>query len=343
MRIHPWRSVASISALSLAAALLAGCATADPNAVADGTDSGASAEEFVLSPRIVEKVDSGEQLTIVVSAPNTSLAFAAPQRQGVERAAEELGVDARFIGPSDGSADGQINELRTLISQGQVDGIALSAVANDALKPVIAEAFDAGIPLIAYSTDNPGSKQQAFIGTDVAAGGALEATELGKVLQGKTGKVVTFSVAPEAAWSATRFDAFKEALPEGLEVMDPINTGNEPAQMFTAVQNAMAANPDAVAIASMDCCSFTAAAKWVDEFAQGEKPVVVGFDALQQTLDYIDKGVVSFAISQVPSELTYESVKMLRDYLQNDTPLADTTLDLVLVTKDNVDEITPEG
>lgn len=113
--------------------------------------------------------------------------------------------------------------------------------------------------------------------------------------------------------------------------------------MFTAVQNAMSANPDAVAIASMDCCSFTAAAKWVDQFAQGNKPVVVGFDALQQTLDYIDKGVVSFAISQAPAELTYKSVKMLRDYIEEGTPLTDTTLDLVLVTQDNVADITPEG
>lgn len=342
MKLHRWRTVASISALLLTATAFAGCATTDPNAASPTSDSGGGAA-FVLSPRIAEKVEAGEELTIVVSAPNTSLAFATPQRQGVERAAEELDVDARFIGPSDGSADGQINELRTLISQGQVDGIALSAVANDALKPVIAEAFDAGIPLVAYSTDNPGSKQLAFIGTDVAAGGTLEATELARVLDGKTGKVVTFSVAPEATWSDTRFQAFKEALPEGLEVLEPINTGTEPAQMFTAVQNAMSANPDAVAIASMDCCSFTAAAKWVDEFAQGSKPVVVGFDALQQTLDYIDKGVVSFAISQAPAELTYQSVKMLRDYIEEGAPLTDTTLDLVLVTTDNVADITPEG
>lgn len=342
MKLQRWCTVASISALLLTATVLTGCATADPTAAAPRSDAGA-VTAFVLSPRIADKVKSGEELNIAVSAPNTSLAFAAPQRKGVERAAKELGVHARFIGPSDGSADGQINELRTLISQGQVDGIALSAVANDALKPVIAEAFDAGIPLIAYSTDNPDSKQLAFIGTDVAAGGTLEATELAKVLGGKTGKVVTFSVAPEAAWSATRFQAFKKALPAGLEVLDPINTGTEPAQMFTALQNAMSANPDAVAIASMDCCSFTSAAKWVDEFAQGNKPVVVGFDALQQTLDYIHKGVISFAISQAPSKLTYQSVKMLRDYIEDGTPLTDTTLDLVLVTKDNVADITPEG
>lgn len=341
MRNTTRRRVASIGALALAAALLTACATADPSDQGDGSSTDTSG--FQLAQRIIDKVEAGEQLTIVVSAPNTSLAFATPQREGVERAAEELGVDARFIGPSDGSADGQINELRTLITQGQVDGIALSSVANDALKPVIAEAFDAGIPLISYSTSNSESQQLAFIGTDVAAGGVLEATELAKILEGRSGKIVTFSVAPEAAWSDTRFQAFSDALPEGLEALPPVNTGAEPAQMFTAVQNAMAANPDAIAIASMDCCSFAAAAKWVDEFATGEKPVVVGFDALQQTLDYIEKGVVSFAISQAPAELTFQAVKMLRDYIEDDVPLEDTTLDLVLVTKDNVDEITPEG
>jgi ribose transport system substrate-binding protein len=329
---------------SLAAVLvLAACATGNGTA-SDQDAAPVDVSGFQLAQSVKDRVARGEPLRIAVSAPNTALAFANPQRAGVEQANAELSdVEANFIGPSDGNADNQINELRTLITQRQIDGIALSSVSNDALKPVIAEAFEAGIPLVSYSTDNPASKQLGFIGTDVAAGGTMEGEELAKLLNGKRGKVVTFSVAPEAAWSNTRFEALKTALPDGVEVVGPINTGSEPAQMFTAVQNAMTANPDAVAIASLDCCSFGAAAKWVDENNGDSKPFVAGFDAVQQTIDYINKGVVSFAISQQPQKLVFDSVKALRDFIVEDAELGTKILPLVLVTKDNVNSTPPEG
>ena len=52
-----------------------------------------------------------------------------------------------------------------------------------------------------------------------------------------------------------------------LEFVGPINTGIEPGQMFNAIQNAMQANPDAIAIASVDCCSIVGAAKWAEQAA----------------------------------------------------------------------------
>lgn len=321
---------------------LSGCATGTTAVSADSEPVDVSG--FVLSTAISERVAAGEPLRIAVSAPNTALPFANPQREGVAQAnADFSDVDATFIGPSDGNADKQINELRTLITQRQVDGIALSAVSNDALKPVIAEAFDAGIPLVTYSTDNPSSKQLGFVGTDVAAGGTMEGEELAKLLEGRSGKVVTFSVAPEAAWSNTRFEALQAALPPALELLSPVNTGSEPAQMFTAVQNAMTANGDAVAIASLDCCSFGAAAKWVAENGGEKPPLVVGFDATQQTLDFIDAGVASFAISQQPKTLVVEAIRMLRDYVVDGTEIGNQIVPLVLVTKDNLESITPEG
>jgi simple sugar transport system substrate-binding protein len=337
-------SVKGACSIVAAALLLAGCATG-------GGSSGDSAEAktpdtagFTLAKSIQDRVRNGQPLRIAVSAPNTSLSFARPQRDGVEEANSELDdVDATFIGPSDGNADGQINELRTLITQSQVDAIALSSVSNDALKPVIAEAYDAGIPLISYSTDNSDSKELGFIGTDVEAGGTMEGEELTKLLAGKGGAVVTFSVAPEAAWSSTRFRALKAALPANVKLLDPVNTGAEPAQMFSAVQNAMTAHGDAVAVAALDCCSFGAAAKWVDENSGASKPYVVGFDATQQTIGYINSGVISFAISQQPKKLVFEAVKMLRDYITGSGRLGKKILSLVLVTKDNVGSITPEG
>ena len=58
--------------------------------------------------------------------------------------------------------------------------------------------------------------------------------------------------------------------------------------MFNAIQNAMQANPDAIAIASVDCCSIVGAAKWAEQADRAGDIVIVGTDALQQTLKYIE-------------------------------------------------------
>ena len=133
------------------------------------TGESSSDGEFKLAGYIKEAVDNGDELKIRLSYHDPSLAFAVPIRQGMERAAAELGVNVQMIGPSGGDASAQVAELQTLINQKQIHGLAVSSASNDALKPVIAQAFDAGIPIISFNTNNPESKQMGFVGQDLVA------------------------------------------------------------------------------------------------------------------------------------------------------------------------------
>lgn len=307
-----------------------------------GTSAG---NGFHLASYIQNDVKNHKKLVIYVDYHDPSLAFAIPVRQGVQKAATELGVDAQLIGPAGGSANDQVSELQTLITQQKVDGLAVSSASNDALKPVIAQAYNAGIPIISFNTDNPGSKEMAFVGQDLTKSGQAEAQELVKLLNGKTGKVVVFSVDTGAGWSHDRFSGFQAGLAgaSGIQVVGPINTGNEPTQAYNAVQNAMTANSDAVAIASLDCCSFTAAGKWVQQNGKVGKISVIGFDNLPQTASYIRGNVVQATISQNPVEQGYQSVKILYDYLTKNQPLNSVDTGALLITADNVNNVAVEG
>ncbi|MDZ4831035.1 MAG: sugar ABC transporter substrate-binding protein [Phycisphaerae bacterium] len=300
---------------------------------------------FVLSSAIQERVDAGEELSFAYVSNDTSIAYIEPQKAGVAKAAEELGVKAETLGSATGSAEEQISIIQTLITQGKIDGIAVAAVNVDSLKPVIEQAFEAGIPLISVFTDQPDSKQLAYVGTDLEAAGKLEGDELVKALDGQAGTVVVVSIDAAAGWSSGRFTGFSGALaanPE-LKVVGPITTGAEPGQMFNTISNAMTANPDAVAIASMDCCSLTSAAKWVVDAGQEGAIKVVGHDALQSTINSIEDGVIQFGISQDPVNLTYTAIKELNDFVRGG-PLPETKpMEFLLVTKDNASDITPEG
>lgn len=336
------RRLLAVGAIAATTALaVSGCgAITTGNEPAAGGDGG-----FQLADYIQERIDSGEPLRIKLSYHDPSLAFATPISAGMDRAGEELGADVQLIGPTGGDAAKQVSELQTLIQQESVDGLAVSSASSDALKPVIAQAYDAGIPIISFNTDNPDSKQMGFVGQDLKASGQSEAEELVTLLgEGATGKVVVFSLDTGAGWSNDRFSGFEEGISgSGLEVMGPVNVGNEPNAAYNTVESTMAGAGDVVAIAGLDCCSTTAAAKWVEQSGNSGKITMVGFDLLPQTADFVKNGVVSFTISQNPEEQGYQAVKVLYDFLVDGTEIAGVDTGAQFITAENLAEATVEG
>ncbi len=89
--------------------------------------------------------------TIVVMPKQVGITYFESARAGVERAGEELGVNAVFTGPTVADAAEQVKMIQDLISQG-VNAIAVSANDADALTPVLTQAREAGIVILDWDT-----------------------------------------------------------------------------------------------------------------------------------------------------------------------------------------------
>jgi simple sugar transport system substrate-binding protein/ribose transport system substrate-binding protein len=339
----------AVAALALACSSCTSGKSATPDTTADPSASTSAGTGtlagFTLADHIKGHVKDKKKLKFVYITNDLSSSYTSAQKAGVEKAVAELGVEAELQGPPTGKAEDQVALVQTLIAQKQVDGIVVAAVNVDSLKPVIQQAFDAGIPFISAFTDQPNSKQLSFVGADNTQFGKELGQRLAKQLSGKSGKVVAVSVDTAAGWSTARMDGLKQGLADnpGLEFVGPINTTIEQGQMYNAIQNAMTANPDAIAIASVDCCSIDGAAKWVETSKKTGAVAVTGTDALQQTLDYIDKGVIGFSLSQDPVGQVFTSIKQIKDYIVDGTPPQRTILPALLVDKSNAGTVTPEG
>lgn len=333
----------AVAALATVSLVTAGCG-AVTNTNADDASSGADGG-FQLAGYIQERIDSGDPLRIKLSYHDPSLAFATPITAGMERAGEELDAEVQLIGPTGGDAARQVSELQTLIQQESVDGLAVSSASSDALKPVIAQAYDAGIPIISFNTDNPDSDQMGFVGQDLTASGQAEAERLVETLgPDASGKVVVFSLDTGAGWSNDRFSGFETGIEgSGLEVVGPVNVGNEPNAAYNTVESTMTGLDDVVAIAGLDCCSTTAAASWIQQSGNAEKITMVGFDLLPQTAEFVAAGVVSATISQNPEEQGYQAVKVLVDFLRDGTPVSGVDTGAEFIDASNLSEATVEG
>jgi len=326
--------------VSAAALALSGC-----GAISSSNDGATADGSFELAGYIQERIDNGDELRIKLSYHDPSLAFASPISEGMERAGADLGVEVQLIGPTGGDAAKQVAELQTLIQQEAIDGLAVSSASSDALKPVIAQAFDAGIPIISFNTDNADSQQMGFVGQDLRGSGQSQAEELLNELgENVSGKVIVFSLDTGAGWSNERFGGFEAGF-EGsdLELVGPVNVGNEPNAAYNIVESTMAGLSDVVAIAGLDCCSTTAAAQWIEQSGNTGKITMVGFDLLPSTAEFVENGVVTFTISQNPSEQGYQAVKILYDFLIDGTEITGVDTGAEFITLDNLSEATVEG
>ena len=90
------------------------------------------------------------RIALVVKA--LGIGFFEAAAKGAEEAAAELGnVEIIYTGPTDTTAEGQIEVINALIAQ-NVDAIAISANDTDALVPALKKAMSRGITVISWDS-----------------------------------------------------------------------------------------------------------------------------------------------------------------------------------------------
>lgn len=135
------RIFAILLSLLLVAAVMAGCGSTDSD------DSQASGGD--------------DQYTIGVVVKLTGIAYFNRLEEGVQKAAEELGVDAFVVGPTEEDSAEQIKLIEDLISQ-EVDAIIVVPTDAEAIASVLDKARDAGI--VVLSNESP---DQAGVDYDI--------------------------------------------------------------------------------------------------------------------------------------------------------------------------------
>ena len=93
-----------------------------------------------------------EEMRIALVVKALGIGFFEAANKGAEEAAKELGdVKIIYTGPTDTTAEGQIEVINSLIAQ-KVDAIAVSANDTDALVPTLKKAMDRGITVISWDS-----------------------------------------------------------------------------------------------------------------------------------------------------------------------------------------------
>lgn len=231
----------------------------------------------------------------------------------------------------------QVKAIEQLIAQ-HVDGIAVSALDDAGLVPVIKEATKAGIKVITFDAPAPSSAALTYIGTDNQTAGFEAGKRMGELMKGQ-GKLVILQGGLAATNLNLRTKGFKEALAKtapGVKVLDVVDTNGDFSTSVSKTEQLLQAYPDVSAIFSVSAEGVPAAATVLRQQSKAGKILLAGFDDLKDTLAGIKNGAVAFCLVQKTFKMGWLSVAALLDATKGKALPKVTDTGVLFVTKDNV-------
>ena len=227
-------------------------------------------------------------------------------------AAQYKGVRSDFVGPQNYDPKAERDALDETV-QKKATGILISVADPALLKDSIAKAVAAGIPVITVDSDAPSSKRLFFIGTNNYQAGFAGGQRLAKELKGK-GNVVVFTM-PDQQNLQDRLRGYKDALAKtpDIKITRVVDIQGDPRIAFDTTTQIVGKERDKVdAFVCLEAQSGKEVAGVLNSYHVSGK-TVIAMDTDQETLDWIQKGVIAATISQKPYTMAFVGMQMLDD------------------------------
>ncbi len=231
--------------------------------------------------------------------------------QGAADAAAEEGVNLVSVGPAfQGDLSSQLEVFENLVAQG-AKAIAVAPVDSSGIAPAVADAMDAGIPVVAIDTGVDGAEVTSFVATDNYAvakvQGAVAATliEDGQPIIYVTGNQAQ-STGQERRNGFT--EAFSAARPNSEILEVPTEWNSQEAQ--EGVEAILNSRQDIVMVANAWDGGTMGSKAALENLGMAAGDVkLVGFDGAGDAIAAMDDGWVHADTAQMLYQMGYQGIK----------------------------------
>lgn len=251
--------------------------------------------------------DDTMRIALVVKA--LGIGFFEAAAKGAEEAAAELGnVEIIYTGPTDTTAEGQIEVINSLIAQG-VDAIAVSANDPDALVPSLKKAMQRGITVISWDSGVAPEGRQMHLNpsSNALIGNMIIKLAADHLPEG--GKVAVLSASATATNQNIWIDEMGKVMGDypGIEVVGTVYGDDLADKSYREAQGLMQSYPDLDAIIAPTSVGIVAAAQAVADAGKAGEVNVTGLGLPSEMAGAIESGASkSFAIWN-PIDLGYSA------------------------------------
>jgi len=277
--------------------------------------SAALASAMFAGPAFAE---DNVRIALVVKA--LGIGFFEAAAKGAEEAAAELGnVEIIYTGPTDTTAEGQIEVINALIAQ-NVDAIAISSNDTDALVPALKKAMDRGITVISWDSGVAPEGRQLHLNpsSNPLIGNMIIKLAADHLPDG--GQVALLS----ATTTSTNQNIWMEEMNKvmgnypGIEVVATVYGDDLADKSYREATGLMQSYPDLDAIIAPTSVGIVAAAQAVVDAGEVGQVNVTGLGLPSEMAGAIESGASqSFAIWN-PIDLGYSAAMLAYELSHND-------------------------
>ncbi|PRY88736.1 rhamnose ABC transporter substrate-binding protein [Donghicola tyrosinivorans] len=267
---------------------------------------------------------AAEDVRIALVVKALGIGFFEAAAKGAEEAAAELGdVEIIYTGPTDTTAEGQIEVINSLIAQ-NVDAIAVSANDTDALVPTLKKAMQRGITVISWDSGVAEDGRQAHLNpsSNALIGNMIVKLAADHLPDG--GDVAVLSATTTSTNQNIWIEEMTKVLPNypGINVVGTVYGDDLADKSYREAQGLMQSYPDLDAIIAPTSVGIVAAAQAVADAGKIGQVNVTGLGLPSEMAGAIESGASkSFAIWN-PIDLGY-SAAMIAYNLATDKATAE--------------------
>jgi rhamnose transport system substrate-binding protein len=238
---------------------------------------------------------------------------------GAQIAAEETGGSVKNYGPTESSAQAQVDIINSLAER-RIPAIAIAPSDPDAVVPAMERAQQLGVKVVTFDADASGGRpffvNQATSDSIGRFGAELLIRELG---DNPTGEVAVVSAQPTAANQNLWIDAFKDEISKypGLTLVDTVYGYDNEQKAFDATVALVTKYPNLKGIFAPTCPGLPAVARALETMDKGHGVIKLSGNCVPSiTADYMLDGTIGGFYLWDPSKLgyvTYYAAKALVD------------------------------
>ena len=262
----------------------------------------ASAQEEAVTACLITKTDINP--------------FFVKMKEGATAKAEELGIELlTFAGRVDGDHQTQVQAVETCIASG-ADGILITASDTKAIVPVLGEARDAGILVIALDTPlEPIDAADATFATDNFKAGELIGKWAAKTLgdEAESAKIAMLDLSPsQPSVGVLRDQGFLSGF--GVDIKDPNTIGDEEDPRIvghdvtagneqggrTAMENLLQVDPEINVVYTINEPAAAGAYEALRAFGKEDGVLLISVDGGCPGIENVADGVIGATSQQYP-------------------------------------------
>ena len=277
---------------------------------------------------------ANKSITFALSTQANS--FMVKMREGAQKKADELGLTINFQDASDDSAT-QANQLANAAASG-TGVVIINPTDSDAMAPAVKQLTDAKIPVVAVDRAVNNAEVSSYIASDNVGGGKQAAKALSEAIHGE-GEILVLQGKTGSSASRERGQGFDEGLKDSpnIKVVAKQTAEFERVKGLDVTTNLLQAHPNVKAIFAENDEMALGAIEALGDKA-GKDVIMVGFDGVEDALKAIKEGTMYASIAQQPADMAAQAVVEASKLLKGEAATKEMQVDVVTVTKDNVDK-----